>query len=218
MSPVFKGWVYSQRHAWKGLLRRFVFMNFNKCHTCRSSQRQPRTGLLRRFELMNFDVCHSCRSSQRHAWKGLLRRFVFMNFDVCNLYRSSQRHPLTGLLRRFVFINFNKCHTCRSWQRHAWKGLLRRYVLMNFDVCHICRSSQRSDFLHDASAGRRIGPLAQPVIVPRYHCSPDMQVLEDVPEIITATNTFEVLTHDTAQTDHVWILSRMWRSEFTNNT
>jgi hypothetical protein len=36
------------------------------------------------------------------------------------------------------------------------------------------------------------------VIVTRCHCYPDMQILEDVLEITTATTTFEVLTHDAA--------------------
>ena len=34
------------------------------------------------------------------------------------------------------------------------------------------------------------------VIVTRCHCYPDMQFLEDVPEITTAAITFGGLTHD----------------------
>ena len=43
--------------------------------------------------------------------------------------------------------------------------------------------------------------MAQPVIVTRRHCYPDMQVLEDVVEITTARPVFEVLLHDATLTD-----------------
>ena len=50
--------------------------------------------------------------------------------------------------------------------------------------------------VNGANAGRRIGLLAQPIIFTWCHCYPDMQILEDVPEIIPATTTFEFLKPD----------------------